>query len=583
MLEAAARSQGKHGSSSSHSIHQAISSGNKTGGENVENKPSKNDPSHKNSNDAKKQSMKTDEGPREVNKDKTEKESSLKGKGQEGTNRGRDHISKQDHENDDDGCINQKEPSDLPKKQRRKKTTKDDEINRKGDEYNNTDKNKPVTMDSGNNKEAIHTDDETDSPIKHIAFAKVSKRSTADEIGGERNAPSYLDDTTLNAFKSYLVDRLENSNDHPSSCISFESSHLDEDEIAKFMMRMNRLASRQADYHHRLVAESDESDTSLFHEILDDEEEFTIGHSFFKQVLAEVKAANPQVDLDSRTAGWIKRAAGLYRNKTDSQLRENAIGKHGRKHASSVKTRNSALRDKVERRDKVLRSFAAAVDDLELDFGPFEKRKSRKNTAGTNNNGKIKRRRSPSPYSADDERVAATNSRNKKRRGSAAVGSSGVLHALVQRKRIFHGKRHDGLETTPHAVVGISQTTVVVSKVIIDGKRWVPSEHMFAHSRSKATTNLSTVRFVAVVCQLFSINFFMKSHPNRSFRLHRNECLSRDLTYQDRKQDRLSLLQATYLRYLTCVLWLGRNERMLLQPPEGFQGSQKQSNLSKRM
>jgi hypothetical protein len=204
--------------------------------------------------------------------------------------------------------------------------------------------------------EDIDTDykEQNKSPMKEITVRRDSLQN--DLQGRLRKAPDDLDKATFQLFKEDLE---KNGTE----------GYLNDDEITAFMIRMNRVADQQAEYQGNIAADSDGSNTTLFQEIIREEEDLAVGQAFFKDVVARIKR-EASCDIDPRTVAWLRRACGLRRSMVDAQLREtaNEAGKGER----AVKTRMSARQHKIQKRDEGIVTLAKALDDLEDDFGKFE-------------------------------------------------------------------------------------------------------------------------------------------------------------------------------------------------------------------
>jgi hypothetical protein len=275
-----------------------------------------------------------------------------------------------------------------------------------------------------------------------IAEAPPPRRShrSREKKTGSRKLPNELDEGTLQAVKTYLADNINGD------------EVLDEVEMVAFMVRMDRAATEQTRYQQKLVGDSDEEDDELYCDILAEEEEHALGQSFFKSVVHKVKKQDDDLTLDKGTLDWIRRAAGLQKNNNVVHSRQTANasrepGVAGTRMSARRYTRGMATNSRTQKRKKDMRHLTDAVDELEKEFGPFE-RTERK----IPEKRKREPRRSVSPYQADDDEPSSRSAKRKKK------------SALVARMPMPKKARRGIIDT------GSSTRDVRVSKVLVDGE-----------------------------------------------------------------------------------------------------------------
>lgn len=195
------------------------------------------------------------------------------------------------------------------------------------------------------------------SPVREIIFTREpdAMQNISHRRKRARTAPFDLDEATLQAVKGYLSSQ--------DMCIT-----LQDDELTHFMIRLNHIASRQADYQHHLLGDSDDSETSFFMEILAEEEHYGLAHEVFKTMIQKIRNNRSDLSLDLKTLNWLKKAAGLHRAKTETAAREHAMKADP---SRMMKTRTASRRSREQKRGGDLRILCEAVDEIEKDLGPF--------------------------------------------------------------------------------------------------------------------------------------------------------------------------------------------------------------------
>jgi hypothetical protein len=199
--------------------------------------------------------------------------------------------------------------------------------------------------------------DEVQSPVREISFTRDDSETghlRRPPKKKRRLSPSELDTCTLEAVKDYISKNKV-------------AETLQDDEVAQFMLRVDRNTRRQADYQLHLVGDSaDESDTSLFEGVVESEQDYSIGHDMFKSMVATLRKEGKQV-LDSRTLRWIKRAAGIRRPPVISLARQHAIETDT---SRMIKTRTTSRRSRAQKREVGLKYLIRALDELEPELQP---------------------------------------------------------------------------------------------------------------------------------------------------------------------------------------------------------------------
>jgi hypothetical protein len=199
--------------------------------------------------------------------------------------------------------------------------------------------------------------DEVQSPVREISFTREDGETghlRRPPKKKRRLSPSELDEYTLQAVKDYVTKNKI-------------ADTLQDDEVAQFMLRVNRNTRRQADYQLHLVGDSaDESDTSLIAGISEVEQDYSIGHDTFKSMVANLRKECKQ-DLDPRTLRWIKRAAGIRRPPVVSLARQHAIETDTNR---MIKTRTTSRRSRGQKREVGVKYLLKALDELEPELQP---------------------------------------------------------------------------------------------------------------------------------------------------------------------------------------------------------------------
>jgi hypothetical protein len=261
-----------------------------------------------------------------------------------------------------------------------------------------------------------------------------------DKTAGTRKSPNELDEDTLQAVKTYLSENINGD------------EVLDEIELVSFMLRMDRLSTEQTRYQQKLVGDSDEEDDDLYNDILAEEEEHALGQSFFKSMVHKVKKQNDDISLDRGTLDWIRRAAGLQKNNLLVHSRQTASasqepGVAATRMSAKRYTRGMAKTSRTQKRKKDMRHLTDAVDELEKEFGPFERKRPEKR--------KHEHRRSQSSHTADDDEPTIPINPPLKRKKKAGLIARMPMPKSAKRGIIASGS---------------STRDVRVSKVLVDGE-----------------------------------------------------------------------------------------------------------------
>jgi hypothetical protein len=294
-------------------------------------------------------------------------------------------------------------------------------------------------------------DDETTSGIEAAPFV-VPKHSETSKLAvglgkkkkphwktasadGDRR-PSITDSSrkvgTSNAFRKQFVGVKGKVNESILDSIENQlasehfllGDHLDEDQIVRHMLRMNRHATQQARHHSLLMFDEDldggspvDSTSSVYLSFLAQEERHTSGQVFFRSIVNQLQqppasfdaAPNEQVVIGSNetasdfankqaTLDWLRRSMGLHRHYTYAQPQPTSAGlplPHGdpqdirtgdMKHSDEKGPRSANARrltrgmiqsTNSQRREKDLRVLLDAVDSLQTDLGPaFARRRA---------------------------------------------------------------------------------------------------------------------------------------------------------------------------------------------------------------
>jgi len=233
----------------------------------------------------------------------------------------------------------------------------------------------------------------------------------------KHKTPSYLDEKTLAAFKSYFSTE--------SVCEA-----LDDDAIVLFMAKMDRLAIQQKRYQDELLGcDSDDSDGLMFDELLLEEEDHALGHELFRTIVAKIQETKKGLTLDKRTMSWIKRAAGLHRHSGGHKIgsHEESRNKDEKRNLRNRRlTRGMAHTTRKNKRAKGLNFLTGALEDLEKEVGRFKRKKPY-------------RERPLSPYQADDESVA-TNSELSEDSSPVRRTWEGLIARVTKKKKRIGGE-----------------------------------------------------------------------------------------------------------------------------------------------
>lgn len=182
---------------------------------------------------------------------------------------------------------------------------------------------------------------------------------------------------------------------------------LDDDSMVHLILRTQKNnATNQSQQGEKLDDSTVISDDTAWLEELELREfEHAVGHDLFKRITEETSASQQKASgLDKRTMNWIKRAAGLHR---DAEFASGlVVADHvNAKNANQkrMSTRRYTRKMVTDRRDEKKHSskshmheLAAAVDELEAEFGPFPLRPAsqsrRRNQRNKNDHQREKRR-----------------------------------------------------------------------------------------------------------------------------------------------------------------------------------------------
>jgi hypothetical protein len=221
------------------------------------------------------------------------------------------------------------------------------------------------------NSTTNHQEGETSSSSGDHSDVRDTKRIPIKEIlTPPRRQPvrrkKELDTTTLDLFKVALKES--------------KSDALEEDEVLHFATRLYRNADQQVTYERSLSRRSihqsgEESDrSSVFAECLANEEDYAIGNEQFKKTVAMInkktsarspKSQSSGFKMDRRTLNWIKGIARIHR-------KDKHVLAKGR-----VSTRRNAIKQALGKRppkqEKGLDIMCAAIEEVEIDHGPFPK------------------------------------------------------------------------------------------------------------------------------------------------------------------------------------------------------------------
>ena len=226
-------------------------------------------------------------------------------------------------------------------------------------------------------KESIEVDDEKeekgddagDGENDNDSIRSADTRTQAKSTPARYAIPDYLDRSTVNSIKSYLL--------------NFDGKEeLDEDEIVQLMTKTDRNVEHRARYFSNPL--DDFVDEERMHrDFKKEEEEYLVGHDFIKEMTSQLNSGRRR-GLDKRTVNWIKRAAGL--NRKDYHTPHSALGRGdgdsddqgGGRRAPRRYTRGMAKTTRQKKQEEFvfkdnlgLRSMLQAIEELEPQCGPF--------------------------------------------------------------------------------------------------------------------------------------------------------------------------------------------------------------------
>jgi hypothetical protein len=175
-----------------------------------------------------------------------------------------------------------------------------------------------------------------------------------------------LDATTLDLFKATLKET--------------KGDALEENEVLHFATRLYRNADQQVAYDRSLSRRSildpgEESEhSSAFAECLADEEDYAIGNEQFKKTVALInkktaasapKSQSSGYKMDRRTLNWIKGLSRIHR-------KDKHVPVKGRVSTRRYSHKQARVK-RTPRQEKGLDILCAAIEEVELDHGPFPK------------------------------------------------------------------------------------------------------------------------------------------------------------------------------------------------------------------
>jgi hypothetical protein len=338
--------------------------------------------------------------------------------GGEGATKTRSSI--QDTEGNETTTAADSKPKAKPIGKKRKSKASDDERRKR-----------PLSL-SGN------VADEMQSPVKEISFTREAEdRRHRRSPKKQRTNPTDLDDRTLRAVREYISrDRMLDT--------------LQDDEVTQFMVRMNRNSSRQADYQLHLVGDSDESEATLFMELLAEEEDRSVSHEMFKTMVARLRREQKDAPLDPRTLGWIKRASGIHRPQVESLARQHAIETDT---SRMMKTRTAARRSRARKQDVGVSFLVEAMEGLDLELSLPAKPPAASKSAPAK----------PAATAAAASKCAKNEENQKVQQPKKVEEPDGVrLVARIRKRRTLNG-----------AVVEFT-SQLSVSRVLVRGRQVVP-------------------------------------------------------------------------------------------------------------
>lgn len=206
----------------------------------------------------------------------------------------------------------------------------------------------------------VDEDDEGDAdvPMKEIRLVPPVKEPEVMKM------PDDLDEHTLTIVKNHLASYTE------------PRTKLTDDEVVAFMLRMNRQTHQQAEHQKILVGDMGASQASeIYEDILAEEEEHALGREFYHEMISQIheRQSRKSANLDKRTLGWIRKAAGLHRGTPGDAARDNSTNTANECAPSTGRryTRGMAKHTRKARVEKGLSSLTAAANQIDKEFGPF--------------------------------------------------------------------------------------------------------------------------------------------------------------------------------------------------------------------
>ena len=179
--------------------------------------------------------------------------------------------------------------------------------------------------------------------------------------GSRARTNNSLDENTLSALREYLLSKEY-------------SIPLDEEKVMEFTTTTHRTATDRTRYRRNIAEDFEVSVNrdSLYDQIYHEEECIAMASRFFKDLVQGVSTKLQDIDLDSRTLTWLKRACGLQ--KTHNRLDHNVGYSSGdSEEGENVATGRRLTRGvKKERRKERLRKesegisiFMEAIQEIE--------------------------------------------------------------------------------------------------------------------------------------------------------------------------------------------------------------------------
>lgn len=198
------------------------------------------------------------------------------------------------------------------------------------------------------------------------------ERSKANKVESRtRHAPHYIDEETLQVIKQTLQET------------KFKAV-LDDDEIVARMYKADRNADQRMRYESNSLEYEAIDQTLLYRHLYKEEEEYLVGHDFFKEIQSEAQDARKGA-LDKRTLNWVKRAAGLHKSHhyPNAGGRQNSKGdsEDGARPRSLLPrryTRGMARNTRIKKKEEQifkenlgLKCLLEVVEELEPTNGPY--------------------------------------------------------------------------------------------------------------------------------------------------------------------------------------------------------------------